>query len=127
MLMPRVLFIDDSHLSRTVARLTLSRAGYDVIEAADGKAGFEAALRHQPDCIVAGLDIPALDGLAIVKNLRREGVETPIVLITSCARKQTIDRVRRAGAQCVIERANLERDVVAAVDESLSASARAAA
>ena len=124
--MPTILIIDDSHLSRTVARLTLSRAGYDVIEAADGKAGLEAALRHQPDCIVAGLDIPALDGLTVVKSLRCEGLETPIVLITSCARKQTINRVRLAGVQRVIERASLERDVVAVVHESIRDSTRAA-
>lgn len=125
--MLRVLIIDDSHLSRTVARMTLSRAGYDVIEAADGKAGFEAALRHQPDCIVAGLDLPAMDGLTIVKNIRREGLQTPIVLIASCARKQTIDRVQRAGAKCVIERSNLDRDIVAAVEDSLDLLVRKAA
>lgn len=107
--------------------MALTRAGYDVIEAADGKAGYEAALRHHPDCIVACLDLPAMDGLEVVKNLRREGIGTPIVLITSCARQETIDRVRRAGAQCVIERASLERDVVAAVESSLNASARTAA
>ena len=81
--MPTVLFIDDSHLSRTVGRLALSRAGYEVIGASDGMAGLEAAHRHGPDCIVAALDVPALDGPRLLKKLRNDGLTTPFILIAS--------------------------------------------
>ena len=125
--MPTILFIDDSHLSRTVSRLALARAGYNVLTASNGQAGFEVAQRHGPDCIVAALDMPALDGAALVKKLREAGESAPIILITSWARKETIDRLRRAGAQGFIERSCIEGEIVAAVEDSLGVAVRAAA
>lgn len=79
--MALILLVDDSHLGRTLARLTLTRAGHRVIEASDGREGLDLALAHTPELIVAASSMPALDGITMVRSLRERGVTTPVVLV----------------------------------------------
>ncbi len=79
--MAQILLVDDSHLGRTLARMTLTRAGHRVIEAADGREGLDLALAHRPELIVAASSMPALDGITMVRSLRERGVSTPVVLV----------------------------------------------
>lgn len=102
--MMTVLYVDDSHLGRTVARLSLSRAGFQVIEAPDGVAALEAAQSHQPDCLVVCLSTPAMDGLTLLRRLRDGGCDAPVIVIASQPRRETVETCRRLGAAAVIER-----------------------
>jgi len=60
--------------------------GYQVFEAEDGQAALDMARRFKPSLIVIDLNMPVLDGLETVKNLRereKSGEQTPIVAITA--------------------------------------------
>lgn len=102
--MPTVLYVDDSHLGRTVARMSLSRAGYTVIEAPDGVAGLEAANSHAPDCLVVCISTPALDGLTLIRRLRQTGNHARVIVIAAHPRRETLDACRRLGVSAIIER-----------------------
>lgn len=79
--MALILLVDDSHLGRTLARLTLSRAGHRVIEARDGREGLDLAVAHAPDLIVAAASMPAMDGVTMIESLRDKGVTPPVILV----------------------------------------------
>lgn len=79
--MALILLVDDSHLGRTLARLTLTRAGHRVIEASDGREGLDLALAHRPELIVAASSMPALDGITMVRSIRELGMAVPVVLV----------------------------------------------
>lgn len=81
--MALILLVDDSHLGRTLARLTLTRAGHRVIEARDGREGLDLGVAHGPDLIVAAASMPALDGVSMVSILRQRGLNAPVVLVGS--------------------------------------------
>lgn len=76
-----VLLVDDSHLGRTLARLTLARAGHRVIEARDGREGLDRILGERPEVIVAASSLPVMDGLTMVREARSAGVDAPVVLV----------------------------------------------
>lgn len=65
--------------------------GYEVFAAQDGEAGARLQRAHKPDLIVLDLMLPRLGGLDLCRQLRGEGVQTPILMLT--ARSEEADRV----------------------------------
>ena len=85
-LYPTVLLAEDSQDTRIMLKRAFELKGYRVFEAADGLQALEMAQRHHPSLIVIDLNMPVLDGLEAIKNLReREGAgeQIPIVAITA--------------------------------------------
>jgi two-component system chemotaxis response regulator CheY len=96
-----ILLVDDSPSMRQIIRATLSRAGYQTIEANDGSEALER-LQTQPEIALALIDVnmPRLDGIALVRALRSKP-ETrfiPILMLTTESRKERREEARLAGA-----------------------------
>jgi DNA-binding response OmpR family regulator len=90
----RVLVVDDEAPIRLLCRANLEHAGMQVVEAADGVAGLEAARQESPDLILLGVMMPRLDGWTVAEQLRADPrtSEIPIVFLT--ARRRLRDRAR---------------------------------
>src|SRR5215211_6527975 len=85
-LYPTVLVAEDSQDTRIMLKRAFEMKGYRVFEAEDGQEALDMARRHKPSLILIDLNMPVLDGLETVKNLRedeRAGEQTPIVAITA--------------------------------------------
>jgi len=85
-LYPTVLLAEDSQDTRAMLRRAFELKGYRVFEAEDGQEALHLARRLHPSLIVIDLNMPVLDGLETVKNLReneRPGEQTPVVAITA--------------------------------------------
>ncbi len=98
--MKTILTVDDSASMRQMVKLTLSGAGYRVIEAEDGVKGLETARASGVDMVLTDLNMPGMDGLSLIRELRKLGTYTgvPIILLTTesdAARKQ---EAKAAGA-----------------------------
>src|SRR5215471_7929429 len=65
--------------------------GYEVVTASDGETGYELQREKKPDLIVLDLMLPRMSGLEFCRNLRAEGIQTPILMLT--ARSEEPDRV----------------------------------
>src|SRR5215217_7240069 len=65
--------------------------GYEVCVARDGKEGLEKASSEKPDIILLDVMLPLMSGIDVCRNLRKSGIETPILMLT--ARSQEIDKV----------------------------------
>lgn len=88
----RVLLIEDSrHLVDAVAQI-LKQANHAVDTALDGDEGLALARSGTYDVIVLDIMLPKKDGLAVLRELRADGVATPVLLLT--AKSQVEDRVR---------------------------------
>lgn len=87
----RLLLIeDDPALSRALT-FNLTREGYDVTTAADGETGLEAARSPALDLILLDVMLPGMSGVELLRVLRREGVATPVIILS--AKGDEIDRV----------------------------------
>jgi two-component system, OmpR family, response regulator len=82
---------DDPTIADFVAR-GLREASFAVDEALDGDAGLDAARRQAYDVAIVDLMLPKRDGLALIEELRRRGVTTPVLILS--ARRTVDDRVR---------------------------------
>jgi DNA-binding response OmpR family regulator len=81
---------DDPAILRGLAD-NLRFEGYDVITAQDGETGGKLQKTHKPDLIVLDLMLPRLGGLDLCRRLRKEGVQTPVLMLT--AKSEESDRV----------------------------------
>ena len=93
--MSRILVIEDEDASRANLRRFLRLEGYEVFEAADGRAGVEAARAQRPDLIICDLMMPELDGFAVLKEVRADPATRRVAFcfLTASAERDT----RRAG------------------------------
>ncbi|MDX1285288.1 MAG: response regulator transcription factor [Draconibacterium sp.] len=89
--MKKILIIEDEDLIRMALEDDFSLEGYEVDSAADGKTGMEKALNRDIDLIILDVMLPEMNGFDICKNLRMQGITTPIIMLT--AKGQEIDRV----------------------------------
>src|SRR5574341_1283172 len=83
--MTTVLLIEDEETLLETLAYNLRQEGYDVLTAADGEQGLEAARRERPDLVVLDIMLPRLDGLAVCRILRRDAelAATPIIMLTA--------------------------------------------
>ena len=86
----KILVVEDESRLRELVRLYLERAGYEVREAADGRAALEAFDADPPDLLVVDLMLPRLQGEALIRAIR-EVSQVPI-LITS-AKRSDVERI----------------------------------
>ncbi len=95
-----VLIVDDNQTNRTVCRRSLERAGYDIREAADGRAALDAVSRERPCIILMDVIMPVMDGLECTRRLK-ENAETrdiPVIIISARADASDIQAGLEAGA-----------------------------
>ena len=88
----RVLLVEDERVLALTLSDRLTREGYSMQGAANGRAGYETAVRECFDLILLDRMLPDMDGLEVCRDLRRQGVKVPILMLT--ARGQLEDRVR---------------------------------
>ncbi len=97
-----ILIVDDSSSLRTVVRIALTRAGYDVLEAGDGVEGLKqldkAAKVH---LIVSDVNMPNMDGITFVTQVKAHAKHrfTPVVMLTTEGEDDMKNRGRLAGAK----------------------------
>jgi len=81
--MNNILVIDDDASLRDTIAVILEQAEFRPLLAADGVSGLESALRFKPDLMLVDLRLPGLSGVDICKQLRQNGVSTPIIALSA--------------------------------------------
>jgi len=87
--MARILVVDDSAVVRRMLGLVLGDAGHEVSFAMDGQEGLETARAALPDLIISDLEMPVMDGIAFVRELKDQDSSSPIPVIMLTASGET--------------------------------------
>jgi two-component system cell cycle response regulator DivK len=97
--MKKILIAEDRPSSRELIRTVLEGCGYSVSEASDGRQAVDVAMRECPDLLIVDLQMPALDGLGVLAELRRDErfADVPIVALTASAMQGDRERALEAG------------------------------
>lgn len=95
-----ILTVDDSPSLRMAVRIALTGAGYAVTEAADGVEGLAKAAAQRFDLIITDLNMPRMDGLTMIRELRTQPTMTgvPIVFLTTESEDGLKAQAKAAGA-----------------------------
>lgn len=88
---------DDATISELLA-YNLRRAGYDVLQEANGRAGLEAALAGNIALVLLDLMLPGLDGLTVSREIKRRHPDLPVIMLTARDERETMLEGFQAGA-----------------------------
>ena len=94
----KILVIDDEESARYAVSRALSQQGYAVEEAPDGATALAAIDRLQPDVIVSDINMPGMDGLALLRRLNERSEPPLVVLMTAYGSEQIAAEALRSGA-----------------------------
>ncbi|MDB5424071.1 MAG: response regulator [Phenylobacterium sp.] len=95
-----ILTVDDSQTIRDLLHMTLSGAGYQIVQARDGVDGLERLQDMAPDAIITDINMPRMDGFGFIEEVRRDEKHrgVPILVLTTENEPHRKERARRAGA-----------------------------
>jgi DNA-binding response OmpR family regulator len=112
--MHHLLFIEDDDQIRLALRLALEDEGYEVTEAADGRAGLDAFAVREPDLVLLDLRLPDLSGFDVCRQLRSSSL-VPIIIVT--AQMDTHDLVAglEAGADDYVTKPVVPKELAARI------------
>jgi len=116
--MARLLIIEDDAQTCDMLRQMLERAGYEVVEARDGRAGLYCYQTASIDVVILDMLIPEQNGFALIKALREGDPTVKIIAISGCGQTGTLDFLRVAehlGAQRTLQKPFLLQELLSAV------------
>lgn len=95
-----ILAVDDSASMRQMVTFTLRSAGYEVVEASDGMEALEYAREHSVDLVLTDVNMPRMDGITLVGELRALDNYrlTPLLLLTTESSTERKLQGKQAGA-----------------------------
>lgn len=98
--MKTILTIDDDPVVRTLVKKIFQQVGFKVITAADGFEGIHAILTQKPDLIFLDIMMPIIDGIEVLKRVKKmpEVAGIPIIMFTAVADSQKVVQSSQLGA-----------------------------
>lgn len=119
---PSILIVDDEPMTRSLLRLMLKRAGFDILEAEDGLEALEAVAQHQPDLLILDVMMPNMDGITVCKTLRAqaETAVLPIILFSARTSPEAVRTGLAAGANKYMSKPVSREALIHAVQEALA-------
>ena len=117
-----VLVVDDFAMDRRLAgKILAARADVDVVYAEDGKQALDSMAETMPDVVLTDLQMPEMDGLSLVNEIRRRWPLVPTVIMTAHGSEETALAALQAGAASYVPKRFLARDLLETVDSVLAA------
>ena len=118
--MRRILIIDDDTLFRQMLRQMLERAGYEVVEAEDGKKGTELFREAPTDLIITDIIMPEKEGIETIIELKREFAEVKIIALSGGGRlkaKECLNGAKGLGASHIFTKPFDRKELLEAIQE----------
>lgn len=116
---PLLLVGEDNELNRKTLVDFLEFKGYAVVVAEDGQQAIDVAARHNPDLILIDVQMPVLDGLSAIREMRTQGNAKPIIALTGLAMHGDEQRCLSAGATAYYSKPVRLNELVAVIDRQL--------
>lgn len=123
-----ILIVDDEDMIRSLLRLTLVRAGYNVTEAETGEEGISIVREQKPDLVLLDVMMPGMDGFAVCEQIRQDPDvgDMPIIMLSARKDSRSRQESRRVGATGYLTKPWVTDDLLWHVSEALKSTERSA-
>lgn len=118
-----ILIVDDSASIRQVVALTLKGAGYEVIEAADGKDALSQLTGQRVHLIISDVNMPVMNGIELLKQVKAHPTYkfTPVIMLTTESSDSMKEEGRAAGAKAWMVKPFKPEQILAAAAKLVAA------
>lgn len=96
--MKTVLYADDDLEIIELVRVLIERAGYQLLIARNGHEAVQVSLDENPDLVLMDINMPGMNGLSAVKQLRDDGFNNPVIMLTASESETDRDQAINAGS-----------------------------
>lgn len=98
--MPKILIADNTAFMRRMIKTTLMQNGYnDLVEASDGVEALEKYDAEKPDLVLLDLAIPVMDGLEVLREIRRRDPGAVVVIFSAMGQEALVIEAIQSGAK----------------------------
>jgi len=117
----KILLADDAKNIVLVLKMSLEKAGYEVIIARDGLSALELAQTEDPDLILLDILMPKMNGFLVIEALKDDPVtsEIPVVFISAKSEEKDLERARSLGASDYLVKPIKQEDLLAIVEKNI--------
>lgn len=125
--MTKISIIEDDQLISQMYRMKLEKEGYEVEVAESGMNGIEMVAQTHPDLILLDYSLPDIDGSAVLREVRRDGIaaDTPVIVLTNMDGNDIAEELEKWDIADYIVKVNLTpREVVAKIKQVLDSAKR---
>lgn len=114
-----ILVVDDSASVRQVVNIALTGAGYQVVEASDGKDALVKLDKHRVNLIISDVNMPNMDGITMLKEVKKrpDTKFTPVIMLTTESEQSKKEQGRAAGAKAWVVKPFQPQQMLAAVSK----------
>lgn len=95
----KILIIEDEKTLARALELKLTRSGYNARAVFNGEDGMELLLRESFDLILLDLIMPKIDGFMVLKEIQRQKIKTPVMVLTNLSQEEDMKRTKAFGAK----------------------------
>lgn len=122
----RIMLVDDSKTMRNIQRNILGQLGYSELEeACDGQDALSKLSAFNPELMLVDWNMPNMDGLTFVKNVRQQGIKTPIIMVTTESEKARVIEAIKAGVNNYVVKPFTPEQLSERVNETMAKAAAA--
>ena len=114
-----ILIIEDSTQMSAQIRDILEAEGHSILEAKEGLKGLQLAANRQPGCILLDLILPDIDGLTVLKLLRQQRPQIPVIVVSAHIREVIRTQCLSNGAAAFIAKPPIESELRHTVERVL--------
>ena len=117
----KILIVDDAVTMRQLLAATLKSAGYDVVDASNGKEGIDKLGKARFNLIITDLNMPVMDGITFIKEVKKSAIHkfTPIIMLTTESSAAKKEEGKQAGAKAWIVKPFKPNELLAVVKKIL--------
>ncbi len=114
-----IMIVDDSASLRQVVKMSLKKAGYEVLEAKDGKDALDKLSGKKVNLIISDLNMPVMDGITFIKELKKNPSHkfTPVMMLTTESQKSKMMEGKAAGAKAWLVKPFKPEQLMAAINK----------
>ncbi|MFT3769883.1 MAG: response regulator [Minicystis sp.] len=117
--MVTALVVDDSAMDRRLAGTLLKRAGFELQYAENGAQALSMIEESAPEIVVTDMQMPEMDGLELVREIRARGAHVPVILMTAHGSEELAVKALQGGAASYVPKRSLAHDLVTTVQNVL--------
>ena len=101
-----VMVVEDNEKNRKLMRVVLKAKGYNIIEAATGEEALNLLKNQKPDIILMDIQLPGIDGLTLIKQIKASVVtkDIPIIAVTAYAMKGDEQKILDTGCDAYVSK-----------------------
>lgn len=116
---PFILIVDDEVHIRKILSIMLTKNGYTVKTAENGREAIDLAQRNKFDAVITDLRMPVMDGLELLKNLKDSEPELPVIVVTAFSTVETAIEAMKQGASDYISKPFKEDELMLVLEKAL--------